>query len=1270
MKSPHSPILSYFFVNSEPRILRLALILGGVLVIGFGLALNVWFKAFYFPKELYFLLGMISLWIGVLSQLSQHIKKYIFDYAFIVFVLGYLAIIFLTFRNNMQFGTATILVATQILFAISFRNIVEYTIFAIVSLIIFIACSLLILKPGPDIYLFIGSISVSTVVAGIYVWMRERSYSRIIGNDPMLEELLDNSIFAIFLLDANCESILYHNKIASRYLYELYGDDTINAPDLFELLGLKADYVVRRFRIAEPDLQEKSYFTFTREDKSELEFEIYISQVHTLGQENLLLKIRDITDLKYQERELSRSMSVNESLLSAIPDVLITIDVNGFVQSIRSSQDFQSKLRFEDFLGKHFSVLAGQVMSATKQKEAEHLLAMARSKSKLAQTEFLTIWENGNRHYDLRVVPLEDMQEILAIIRDITDSKEVELALKQSEQNYREIFNTGTDGMMILEPEHLSISDVNQVACEMLGFSKQEIEQISITGLVKSPAPEAFITFLNGVIQGENSRLESTMLKKDGQEFQAELTAKLAILGGEFRLLLSMRNIVERVEFLRQIKSQALLVENVSEAIISTKPDFTILSWNPAAEAIYGWKREEAIGKVLDDLIPGDFVSHTRAEAMEAIFQNRFWQGEIIQQDKYKRKIHVQSSATLMADIQDEDPTIVVLSRDITVQKEREKQLKKSEQKFKELFNSSSEGIFVKNLDGVVLDANPAACKLYKGNIEELKGKKITELTPTRHREAIAGAYAAMIMGQLHYLESYFLNREKEIIPIEMRASRFDLEGSPAMIIHVSDISQRKVAEERLRLFRSLINQSSDSIFVLDSDSGNLADFNEQMAMSLGYTHDEIRNLHISRFNTQSGQQAIPEHVLKEIESAGSAIYMTRHMRKDGSTFPVEVNLGSVLIGQKSYLVGIARDITDRLYQEEALRQSEQKYRTLVEKMNEGLILTDNDETILFVNNRVCEILGLSKQELVGQRSYDVLGGGDVGETIKDKSTLRLQGISDQYELQLSRKNGDLIWALVAGAPYIDSNGDSIGTIAIITNITDRKATEIKLQEKNNELDAFVYKASHDLKGPLASIMGVTNIARDEVKDPEANRYFDLISKSTERLDVILSELLDVTRINKAKINYEPINVSFMIEDIINSIRHLPKSVRVDFQQEVNISNGFESDKKLLTSILQNLIVNSINYQNPHANPPFVRITVEEKFDKLVFSISDNGQGIPKRMQDKVFEMFYRGNTQSKGSGLGLYIVKNSIEKLQGTVQLNSIPGEGTTFSFTLPNHG
>lgn len=1264
MSSGSHSIFSKFFISSDPGVLKWLLILGGITFLGLGLALNALYPEFICPKEIYFPLGMAAIWLGALEGTFKHLKKYLFEYAFWVYVGMYLFVVFIAYSNNLQIGFALGLISAHIFFAVSFRNMSEYTIFAIASLIFFSVCTFfrpnLLVPP----LLFLSIICAISLLCGIYVWMREHQYQDLMGGGEMLVSMLDNSEYSIFLLDIEQDNLLYTNLMAKQMLLSLGGDAELNTKELLSFFGLDKEYLKKRYEKAIPNDLDRSYYSVADNPGKPMELELRVGKISLGVGSPIIIKAKDISFNKQQAKSLEHSVALNDSLMLAFPDSLVVIDSAGEIKSVRDSQ--HPLLPLSQFIGETFEVMASQIMTASKQDEAALLLQKSQGEGQVGQIEFLSAVDNESRYFDLRFTPLSNQGETLAIIRDVSEERETALNLEQSERNYREIFDSVGEGILILEPTGLKIIDVNDAASKLLGYPKEERESIPLQNLSKDPAPEDFTRFLKAATQGVQNRLECVLVGKHGQEVLLEIAGKLVLLGGEFRLLVTLRNIEERTKFLQKIQSQALLVNTVSEAIISTDDNFNIRSWNPAAQGIYGWDATEAYKKNLFELLPSEVIEGSKESMRKTLFEKGNWQGELVQKNKKGKSIQVRSSLTLIPPLRDEAPRIVMLNRDISPEKERMAELRRSEQKFKDLFNSSPEPILVQDLTGIIMDANPASCELFKKEREHLIGEKLTNLTPPRHREMIEGVFAAMTMNQLSYSESSVLTSEGRDIPVEIRSSSFELEGKKSMILHISDVSQRMVSEQRLGLFNRLINQSGDAIFLLDSETGELVDANSQ-------TYQILQNdPKLAQKSTHEGGKMllydnIPEEVMKEVQRTGSAIYTGRYPGREGNYIPVEVNLGYIKSHPNAYLVGVARDITERLYQQDALQQSEQKYRTLVEKMNEGLLMTDNDETILFVNSSACSILRRNKGQLIGRKSYEAMAGEESSKIIKEKSGLRKQGISDQYELYLKHENGDDLWLLVAGSPYIDSNGDTIGTIAILTDITTRKIAEIKLKEKNDELDAFVYRASHDLKGPLTSIIGVTNIARDEVDDPRAHRYFDMISKSTERLDLTLSELIEATRVNNATITLEPLNLKELLTDIIGSLEHLPKSRNIKFQTDINLNNGFVSDRKLLSSILQNLIVNSINYHNVDHDTPFVKVSVNEDSEQIQFEVEDNGQGIPERLQQKVFEMFYRGNTQSKGSGLGLYIVKNSIERLEGNCELDSSPGEGTKISFNLP---
>jgi len=222
-----------------------------------------------------------------------------------------------------------------------------------------------------------------------------------------------------------------------------------------------------------------------------------------------------------------------------------------------------------------------------------------------------------------------------------------------------------------------------------------------------------------------------------------------------------------------------------------------------------------------------------------------------------------------------------------------------------------------------------------------------------------------------------------------------------------------------------------------------------------------------------------------------------------------------------------------------------------------------------------------------------------------------------------------------------------------------------KIQEKNNELNTFIYKATHDLRGPLSSIMGLCKLAREETPN---NQYFEMIAKSTSKLDDILVLLIETMMVKEKEIVLEKMDFNIIINDILKLLEFSKGFSRIEFRIQVANTEPFFSDKKIIASIFQNLIENAIKYQNYNEPNSFIAIHLFNMAEGIEVKILDNGLGIANDFQDKVFNMFYRANSDSKGSGLGLYIVKSAVEKLSGTIQFKSEPKKGTQFTIHLPN--
>jgi signal transduction histidine kinase len=223
-----------------------------------------------------------------------------------------------------------------------------------------------------------------------------------------------------------------------------------------------------------------------------------------------------------------------------------------------------------------------------------------------------------------------------------------------------------------------------------------------------------------------------------------------------------------------------------------------------------------------------------------------------------------------------------------------------------------------------------------------------------------------------------------------------------------------------------------------------------------------------------------------------------------------------------------------------------------------------------------------------------------------------------------------------------------------------------RLNKINRELDSFLYSTSHDLRSPIASILGITNIARLEITDEMSKRYMEMIENRVRRLDLVISDILKLSRSKKIELKIEPINFNTLLKDVITDVKFNENapSIRLDYTEQA--SHVFESDYQQMKIILGNLIANAVKYHNINQADPVIRVTFSRAGKKVEITVEDNGQGIRQEALSKIFDMFYRASTNSEGTGLGLYIVREALSKINGSISVRSEYGKGSAFTVVL----
>ncbi len=378
------------------------------------------------------------------------------------------------------------------------------------------------------------------------------------------------------------------------------------------------------------------------------------------------------------------------------------------------------------------------------------------------------------------------------------------------------------------------------------------------------------------------------------------------------------------------------------------------------------------------------------------------------------------------------------------------------------------------------------------------------------------------------------------------------------------------------------------------------------------------------------------------------------------------------------------KDITEKknigliaLERNRLVEESEQKFRLLAENLPGAVYLCRNDEnySMLYLNDSVKEITGYSPQEFISAEiNFPQLYHPDDKEHIYERVDDSLaKKVPFHIEYRLRNKSGDYRWIEEFGSGVFVGE-ELIYLEGYLQDITNRKETEKKILENNSalikankELDRFVYSASHDLRSPLTSLQGLVNLAARSTSAEDTEMLLKLMKERIDSLDKFIIDIATYAQNERLEVQEDNINLFNLITDCLDGIRYAEEAANVDFQILVPKDFQLTADQMRLKVVLNNLLSNAIKYGDRAKPHQFVKIEAKEMVTEYVISISDNGIGIEKQYQPNVFNMFYRASDKSKGSGLGLYIVKETIQKMNGAITLVSEFAKGSEFRISVP---
>jgi len=380
--------------------------------------------------------------------------------------------------------------------------------------------------------------------------------------------------------------------------------------------------------------------------------------------------------------------------------------------------------------------------------------------------------------------------------------------------------------------------------------------------------------------------------------------------------------------------------------------------------------------------------------------------------------------------------------------------------------------------------------------------------------------------------------------------------------------------------------------------------------------------------------------------------------------------------GQFAGYIGSCYDISDKRKADEMLHLQKSAIDSALEGM---MIIEDNgkDYPVIYANYELARLTGKNQADLTTQPFLDVLGCPIDSSIEKNilKSLKNRTAYKGEYLCSKDFETGNQNWRLLYLAPVEENKENVKYFVALLSDISDSKSVERALREKNRqliktneELDSFVYSTSHELRSPLMSVLGLLNLLETDMEKPERTAYISMIRDSIARLDKIIHDIIDYSRNSRIDVVYEKIDFQKMIDKIIRNHKYVENYDKVKIVTKINDTYSFLSDMKRIQIVFNNLISNALRFHNYDQDNPVIEISVNTSPVNVLISVSDNGQGVQEKHIPKIYDMFYKGTQKSNGSGIGLYIVKEIVDKLNGTIHLKTELGKGSVFTVDLPN--
>ena len=986
---------------------------------------------------------------------------------------------------------------------------------------------------------------------------------------------------------------------------------------------------------------------------------------------------RDVTEEAGLQKQLAEERAYNRGLIEASVDGLVTVDEKNVITDVNETMCRMAGRSRSQLVGSSF---ASYFSEPERAKEGVRLTFKEGAVTNYVLTLQATNGQQVPVSFNAAVFkdPSGKVKGIFASARDITAQKRLEDQIQASQFYTRSLIEANIDALMTTDPLGI-ITDVNQQMAALTGGSREELIGSPFKNYFTDPqrAEDGIRQVLR---QGKVTNYELTAHAKDGHETVVSYNAitfndAAGNLQGVFA---GARDITEQKKLEEQLRDQQSynrgLIESSVDGLITVDPAGTISDVNDRMCQMTGYTRTELIGAPFSDYF-------TEPERARAGVQQTFDQSVVTEYaltiiSRSRRQLQVSFNASVFKDPQGHVKGIFASARDITDRVRLEEQLREQQTYLRGLIESSIDGLITVDSEGFITDLNEQMCRMTGYSRDELIGSSFKRYftEPERADLGVRRTFAENVVANYELVLKTKAGRKATI---SFNASVFrTVEGRvQGIFASARDISEQARLQTQLTeqqaYNRSLIEASADALFAISPD-GTITDVNEEATRFTGYSRKHLINSRFADYFTEPdrAQAGVQQTLQEKRVLAYELMFITRYGRHIAVSFNAGVFTDAA--GQAQGILAGARNITEQKEMESQLRSQQFYTRSLIESNIDALMTTDPLGLITDVNQQMAALTGYSSEELVGTPFKNYFT-----EPLRAQDGIKLVLSENKvinYELTARHKDGVETVVSYNAATFYDRDNRLQGVFAAARDVTDRKSFEHSLQAANRMKSEFLATMSHEIRTPMNAIIGMSHLALQTGLNARQRNYIEKVHRSGNNLLGIINDILDFSKIEAGKIEMEA--TDFHLEDVMEQLSNVlgmkieGKGIELLFNIAPDVPTSLVGDPLRLGQVLINLGNNAIKFtEKGEVVIGIKKVAQTTESVELHFWAQDTGIGMTPEQCGKLFQSFSQADASTTrkygGTGLGLVISKNLIERMNGRIWVESTPGQGSIFHFS-----